>query len=181
MIASLRIDQAGTVHLAAALSGAAEYVIELAEPTGVVLDPEGNLYIADAAGHMVAMGDRRPFPRALPLVGMGVPLFNGEVHADPLDAALSAPYAVALDASGGLLVADRDNHRIRRLAIDYPAGDVNGDYVVDYRDAFVLSLLLDQSVLLAAPFSMLDRANLQLDAVIDTSDVIGLWSILRGP
>ena len=168
----LRIDNAGIVHLAAALSGGAEYVIELDAPTGVALNAEGDLFIADSgSGNMVAIGDRRPFMRALPLAGNGLPTYNGEVHTDPLDAGLAAPFAVALDAAGGLLITDTGNQRVRRLAIDYPAGDVDGDRRVDYADLLLLSTLLEQSAILAAPFSLLDRANLEPDAVIDTGDL----------
>lgn len=175
----LRIDLSGTVRLAAGLAAGADYVLDLAGPTGVALDAAGNLYIADAGGHLIFMGDRIPFQRGLLLAGTGLPGFNGELFAAPREAALAAPYALALDAEGALLIADRDNHRARRLAIHYPPGDVNGDYVVDYRDLFALSMLLDQGTVVAEPFSELYRANLAPDALIDLADVAAFWSLFR--
>ena len=176
----LRIDAAGTVHLAVSAQVGGDYVALLAHPTDVVVDGEGNLYIANRDAYQVLMADRLPFHRAIPLAGSGMPEWNGDgPWQDAADANLAEPAAVALDASGALFIADTGNHRIRRLAIDYPRGDVNGDYVVDYADLFVLSTLLERGTVLSPPFGMLDRANLAPDTTIDDEDVVQFWGAYK--
>jgi DNA-binding beta-propeller fold protein YncE len=85
-------------------------------PHGLAIDGKGNIYVSDRGNHAIrvvtAQGDIRT------LAGN-----SKEGNADGIGAAASfkQPIAVAVDKSGSVYVADRDNHVIR--AID-PAGKV---------------------------------------------------------
>lgn len=79
-------------------------------PTGVAVDGTGNVYVADRDNHRV---------RAV-LPGGQVVTVAGSAVAGFLDgngalAQFSSPSAVAVDGNGNILVADRDNHRLRTI------------------------------------------------------------------
>jgi sugar lactone lactonase YvrE len=86
---------------------------ELNSPQGVAIGPDGTLYIADTGNQRV---------RA---VGGGViSTFAGNGHAGfagdgaaAMLAAFRGPNALAIDASGALLVCDAGNQRVRRISV----------------------------------------------------------------
>ena len=85
----------------------------LARPTGLALSANGDLLIADAGDHRVRRVDQAG--RISTLAGDGLPGDRGD--GGPADRArLSSPEGVAVDARGDLFIADRANHRIRRVA-----------------------------------------------------------------
>src|SRR5439155_1658368 len=96
---------------------------QLNAPVGVALDPAGNLYIADRDNQRI----RRITPGGTisTYAGTGTPpssfwgaIVVGGFSGDggPATAAqLNAPVGVALDPAGNLYIADRDNHRIRKV------------------------------------------------------------------
>ena len=81
-------------------------------PASLALDGTGLLYVADQDNHRI-----RRIALATGLVstlaGSGAP---GFADGAPAAALFNSPTGVAYDASGNVLVADRDNHRIRRIA-----------------------------------------------------------------
>ncbi len=82
-------------------------------PSGIVLDPAGNLYIADGFSHRVrkvAAGTNV----ITTVAGNGTPGFLGDGGA-ATDAQLNYVTGVALDAQGNLYIADNGNNRIRRV------------------------------------------------------------------
>ncbi|HLC41149.1 MAG TPA: hypothetical protein VJO34_05915, partial [Methylomirabilota bacterium] len=89
----------------------------------------GNLYIADA-GEFVPQNDRirkvSPDGTITTVAGTGFEGFSGD-GGPAIDAELNYPAAVAVDAAGNLFIADRDNHRIRKVdgsgIINTVAGD----------------------------------------------------------
>src|SRR5439155_1671346 len=88
---------------------------QLNAPVGVALDPAGNLYIADRDNQRI----RRVTPGGTTstYAGSGSLGFSGD--GGPATAAqLHAPGGVALDPAGNLYIADRTNHRIRRVSTD---------------------------------------------------------------
>jgi len=99
-----RVDPDGTVHLVVAAP--------LDAPVGVSLGPDGNLYIADLAGNRIWR--RSPTGAMTRVAGNGDMGFGGD-DASALDAQLNHPVAVAVDAAGDLLIADKGNNRIRRV------------------------------------------------------------------
>jgi sugar lactone lactonase YvrE len=125
-------------------------------PTGVVADGAGNVYVADKLNH--AIRQVTPAGVVTTVSGNGTANFvNGAIAV----ARFSSPAGIAIDAAGKLFVADQSNQRIRgigpRMAIvstfagngfeGYAAGvgtsaqfarpiglftDLNGVYVADY-------------------------------------------------
>src|SRR5262245_27996555 len=83
----------------------------LRHPTGLALDTDGTLYISDSSTHLVLKLTRGHLDL---VAGTGDGGFSGD--GGPADRArLFAPGGLALDADGGLLVADMYNHRVRRI------------------------------------------------------------------
>ena len=93
--------------------GGAATNASLAYPTGVALDPLGNLYIADSNNQRI----RQVATNGLitTVAGNGLAACAGDGGA-ATNASLNDPYGVALDAFGNLYVADNNNQRIREVA-----------------------------------------------------------------
>jgi poly(3-hydroxybutyrate) depolymerase len=84
-------------------------------PSAVAVDSQGNLFIADSDGHRILRVS--PDGSKTPVAGTGAAGFAGD-HATATAALLNAPSGLAVDAQGNLFIADRYNHRVRRLATD---------------------------------------------------------------
>ena len=83
---------------------------QLNYPSGVVTDDTGNLFIGDQQNNRIRMVDSAG--TITTIAGSGEWGFGGD--GGPAAAAgLAHPRGVALDGSGNLYIADRDNHRIR--------------------------------------------------------------------
>lgn len=87
---------------------------QLNSPTGVTMDAFGNLYIADSGNHRI----RQVSPEGLitTVAGSIFGGFGGDGGL-PSEAQFNIPYGVATAPGGVLLVADRDNHRIRQFMV----------------------------------------------------------------
>ncbi|MCC7261268.1 MAG: tandem-95 repeat protein [Candidatus Latescibacteria bacterium] len=85
---------------------------QLSSPSGLCLDPSGNLYVADTGNHRI----RRITPAGIisTVAGTGSPGFSGDGDL-PTNAQLSFPKAVAIDSAGALYISDYFNHRLRRV------------------------------------------------------------------
>ncbi|MBI3182150.1 MAG: hypothetical protein HYZ28_08390 [Myxococcales bacterium] len=81
-------------------------------PTGVAVDKDANLYIADQGNHRVRKVDMGGTIRTI--AGTGTGGYNGEGTATQRQ--LSYPAGVAVDATGNVFIADSGNHRVRKLA-----------------------------------------------------------------
>ncbi len=89
-----------------------------AGPAGVAVDPSGSIYVADSGNGAI----RKITPSGVVLtVAGGGPQLQGYQDGAGTRARFNRPVKVALDSSGGLLVADQGNNRIRRIA---PSGTV---------------------------------------------------------
>jgi sugar lactone lactonase YvrE len=100
-----------------------------ADPFGVVLDQQGNLYVADG-------GDNNSI-RKIDLNGVSTTLAGGtEGYAEGAGgvAAFNTPSGLAIDAAGNLYVADTGNNAIRKVRPDGTVSTLAGDGLAGDRD-----------------------------------------------
>lgn len=98
----------------------------LASPTSVAVMPDGSVFVAETDGHRI----RRigPDGSITTFAGTGEPGFGGD-GGPAAQARLHRPEGITLTADGSLLVADTDNHRIRRIGPDGIIATVAGSGV----------------------------------------------------
>jgi DNA-binding beta-propeller fold protein YncE len=100
-----RVDDNGIIDT---VPGAAGFVGARA----LLVEPTGDFLIADTAGHSLYRFTEGGSP--VRIAGTGVAGFSGDGGPATL-AAFHLPEDIAVDAQGRILVADRSNHRIRRI------------------------------------------------------------------
>ncbi len=88
---------------------------QLSEPTGLSVDPAGNILIADTGNHRIRLAEKAT-GLIFTLAGTGTPGFSGDGGTGTA-AQLNGPTAVAADGEGRVLIADTFNNRVRRLDI----------------------------------------------------------------
>jgi sugar lactone lactonase YvrE len=95
----------------------------LSAPFGLVLDSQGDLYVADSGNNRVRKV--APDGSISTVAGNGTAGFSGD--GGPATAAqLAVPSGLALDANGNLYIADRLNNRIRKVSRDGTISTVAG-------------------------------------------------------
>ena len=96
-------------------------------PRGVAVDGSGNIYIADAGNHRVRKVDATT-RNISTVAGSGDRGYGGDGGSATAAAVkLDSPWDVALDGSGNLYIADRNNYRIRRVDADGNIATFAGD------------------------------------------------------
>jgi sugar lactone lactonase YvrE len=87
----------------------------LVSPISVAVDTKGNIYIADYDAHRI----RRVTPDLIitTFAGTGRAGFSGD-GGPATQAQLNSPMGVAVDGAGNVYIADRQNHRVRRVGSD---------------------------------------------------------------
>ncbi len=85
----------------------------LASPSGVAVDTDGNLSIADTGNHRIRRVDAAS--GAITTLAGGRGLGFGGDGGPATSASLASPSGVAVDADGNVFIADTSNHRIRRV------------------------------------------------------------------
>jgi uncharacterized protein (TIGR03437 family) len=149
-----RISAAGIITLYAGTGtpgfsgdGGPATAAQLNAPNGLALDAVGNLYIADKNNNRIRAVS--PDGHITTIAGNGFPGFSGDSGA-ARDATLNGPEGVALDATGNMYIADTQNYRIRRIAVDgtisTAAGVGNGNVFGDNGNATAAGLVLPTSV-----------------------------------
>ncbi len=114
-----KVDALGTITTAAG-DGAAGYsgdggpatAAQLNSPSGVAVDADGNLYIADTDNHRIRKVDA--LGTITTVAGDGTAGYSGD-DGPAAAAQLDSPSDVAADADGNLYIVDTDNHRIRKV------------------------------------------------------------------
>jgi serine/threonine protein kinase, bacterial len=95
------------------------YRASVAAPTGVAVDDQGTLYIADRGNNRIRAVDSQGMISTV--VGTGQQDYNGDSEV-ARDTNLHLPFGVALNPEGKLLVIDRSHYRIR--SVDLKRGTV---------------------------------------------------------
>ena len=90
-------------------------------PHEIAFDADGHLYIAERDNHVIRKVDAKTRTVST-LVGTGAPGFSGDGGPATL-ARLRQPHSIAVDDTGGLLVCDVGNHRVRR--VDLASGTID--------------------------------------------------------
>ncbi|MCY3604482.1 MAG: leucine-rich repeat domain-containing protein [Gammaproteobacteria bacterium] len=88
---------------------------QLNNPSGVAIDAAGNVYVADSDNHRI----RRIGPDGVivTIAGTGESGYSGD-GGPATEAQLASPVGVAVGAAGNVYIAERRNHRIRRIGTD---------------------------------------------------------------
>ncbi|MGV3504504.1 MAG: Ig-like domain-containing protein [Adhaeribacter sp.] len=86
----------------------------LNRPTGLALDPAGNLFIADQNNHRIRKVDALT-GLITTVAGTGAIGFSGD-GAVALMASMRFPLGIALDAGGNIYFADSGNNRVRKIS-----------------------------------------------------------------
>lgn len=80
--------------------------------TGIAVDNAGNLYVANTNDHTIVKID----PAGLAVVIAGQSGVHGSANGVGTSAQFFGPAGIALDSTGNLYVADRDNNTIRKIS-----------------------------------------------------------------
>ncbi len=87
-------------------------VAQFRVPTGIALDEQGHVYIAEAGNHAIRMVNPKGYVTTV--AGTGKPGYKNGLAAY---AQFNTPSALAFDQKGDLYIADTQNHRIRKLIL----------------------------------------------------------------
>lgn len=91
-------------------------------PSGVAVDSAGNVYVADSFNHTI----RKIAADGLVSTLAGQAETSGRTDTAKSDARFNHPSGVAVDSAAAVYVADRDNHRIRKIAANGLVSTVAG-------------------------------------------------------
>ena len=95
-------------------------------PTGIAVDAFGVIYVADRDNHLIRRID--PVTGAVTTVAGST---DGNLdNTNPLQARFNRPNDIAIDQDGNLYVADRNNHKIRKILTNGVVTTLAGDTVI---------------------------------------------------
>ncbi|MEI6653274.1 MAG: choice-of-anchor D domain-containing protein [Verrucomicrobiota bacterium] len=103
-------------------------------PRGVTVGSTGWVYVADTGNHRIRVIDGGSVTT---LAGSGG---EGFLDGPGAGALLASPCGVAVDGDGVVFVADRDNHRVRRVAADGQVSTLAGSGVAGWVDSPAVGL-----------------------------------------
>ena len=148
-----RIARSGTISTIAGNGGfgwvgdGGPALAALVAPTGLALDRDGNLYVAEATHHRI----RRIASQTgviTTLAGTGLEGHRGD-GGPAAEAALRSPSTLAFGTDGTLYVGDTGNRRIRRISADGRIDTLTGGWNEDCCDTRSIVLHGERSLLIA--------------------------------
>lgn len=138
---------AGTIWRVDVAAGTATPIAaRIGRPRGLAALPDGRLAVADYMHHVIELVD--PGSGAVtPLAGA----WDGKGYADGVGAAarFATPYGLAL-VGGALVVADHDNHRLRKVGLDGAVATLAGTGDAGFADGALASAKFNRPQGLAA-------------------------------
>lgn len=102
----------------------------LGDPRGLALTPAGDLIVGEVSGHIVRRIDFSS-ENILAFAGRDIPGYGGDGRA-AVDANLSGPVGLAADAPGNVWIAERFNHRVRKV----DAGGIISTVVGSFQEGY---------------------------------------------
>jgi DNA-binding beta-propeller fold protein YncE len=115
----LKVDSEDTLSVVAGTGepgfsgdGGAASKAQLASASGVAVDSQGNMYIADTANNRIRKVDHAG--TITTIAGNGRPEYSGD-GGPAVKAAINGPAGMAFDAEDNLYIADHLNYRIRKI------------------------------------------------------------------
>ena len=129
--------------------GALATVAKFDTPTGIALDANGNIFIADLSNNRIRKIDAGT-GNISTFAGSGTAGFSGDGAAANL-AKLNGPSAIAIDANGDVYIADTQNSRVRKVNasdgnISTVAGNGTAGYTGDGNAATSAALMYPEGV-----------------------------------
>jgi sugar lactone lactonase YvrE len=104
-------------------------VAQFHDPRGLAVDRDGNVFVADRGNHRIRK--ITPQGRVSTLAGTGV---IGYQDGEGTVAQFKSPIGVAVDGNGNVIVADAQNHRIRKVTPQGHVITLAGTGYVGHRD-----------------------------------------------
>lgn len=104
-----KVTPAGVVST---FAGGIYFPALLGNPTGVVLDSQGNMFISEASGRIIEITASKVL-----YVLAGAAKSNGYVNGVGAVARFNSPQSLTLDGQGNLYVADFNNNVIRKITV----------------------------------------------------------------
>ena len=104
---------AGTGTAGDSGDGGAAISAQLNQPYGLSVDISGNVYIADAFNHKIRMVTSTGIINTI--AGTGA-MGDSDGDGTAISAQLNQPWAVSVDISGNVFIADTNNHKIRMVS-----------------------------------------------------------------
>ncbi|MEO8216280.1 MAG: NHL repeat-containing protein [Acidobacteriota bacterium] len=89
-------------------------VASFGHPTGLVVDGDGTIFVADRSNHAI----RRITSDRFVSTFAGSPGQPGSVDGRRLEARFAFPFSITIDRTGNLYVPDTSSHTIRRISLD---------------------------------------------------------------
>ncbi len=98
---------------------------------GIAVDPKGNIYISHRSQNRIRKIDQNGIVSTI--AGNGHAKFSGD-GGPAINASLNFPAGLAFDSIGNLFIADRNNHRVRKIDVNGIITTVAGNGIPDYTE-----------------------------------------------
>ena len=146
------------------------------DPVAIVIDSSGDLFVADKTNHAIRKIDTTNLIVSTYVGGIG----SGSLDGDVSVAQFNQPHALALASNGDLYIADRYNHRIRRVnsskQVDTIAGNGNRGFLdgkaLEGSFNEVIGLSINDNDLIISDFSNQRLRKLDLSTISSSSNPV---------